>query len=92
MLCHFNEILLTKHVCLMSQAMSTGINSSEDISPVVSFLRQQFFELAQRDHPPFDRRPVGYQLLTEVIRHSRVLTGMLLSGFVSAHGQKQEHI
>lgn len=51
-------------------------------SPVAPFLCQQLLELAERDYPSFDRRPVGDRLSTEVIRHRNVLTGQLLHRFM----------
>ena len=58
--------------------------------PVVSFLGEQLLELAQRDHPPSDRRPVRYELLAEVIRHSDVFTRLLLAHFMPADGKTRE--
>lgn len=54
-----------------------------EIIPVAPFLSQQLLELSQRDDPPFDRCPVWYWLTTEVVGHRDVLTGLLLSGFMS---------
>lgn len=61
-----------------------------EISPVSSFLCQQFFELAQSDDPPLDRRPVRDLLLAEVIRHNCVFTRLLFSGFMSADEEKNQ--
>lgn len=71
-------------VVINTYVMSEFWKKSQWISPVVSFLGEQFFELSQCDDSPFYRRPVRYQLLAEVIGHGNVLTRLLLSGFVSA--------
>lgn len=61
-------------------------------SPVIAFLGEQLFELAQGDEPPSDRRPVRDQLLAEVVRHGDVVTRRLLRGSVSANGKKEGNL
>lgn len=86
----WTELCSPKIFRILAVIISGNILSREtsQISPVISFLCQQFFELAQSDDPSFDRRPVRYLLLTEVIRHRHVFTRLLFSYFMSANRKK----